>query len=148
MFGRQKQALFNTVDDSRATVYDFRRRFPYESYRPADYTLYSKLEESEMLPKLDAHLTVLLAGEVDEANGNMADSLIFDVAYAAVADLDRQRCNHGDMLRRLIARRQADREDFVKMLEERKRELSRLERDFKTTCRMLAKDSGEEVEYE
>ena len=62
MFGRKKkQAQFNTMDDSRVTVYDFKRRIQclFESYRSTDYRLYPGLSEEEMKPKIDRHLEAL-----------------------------------------------------------------------------------------
>lgn len=61
MFGKKKQqSLFNSIDDSRVTVYDFCLRssvdYGYESYRPVEYQLYHKLKEEEMIPRLDNHL--------------------------------------------------------------------------------------------
>ena len=54
MFNKKKQqSLYNSVDDSRSTVYDFTLRSTpvgFESYRTTEYTLYHKLDEAEMLP--------------------------------------------------------------------------------------------------
>ena len=72
MFGRKKKhAQFNTMDDSRVTVYDFKRRIQclFESYRSTDYRLYPGLSEEEMKPKIDRHLEALFAGDVDDGNG-------------------------------------------------------------------------------
>lgn len=73
MFGKKKaQTLFCAVDASKTVVHDFRLRsteIGVESYRTVEYRLYHKLEESEMLPKLEDHLTRLLAADADEANG-------------------------------------------------------------------------------
>lgn len=150
MFGRKKkkQASLNVLDDTRTVVDDFKRRVPIEGHRIVEYRMYHKLEEEEMLPKLDAHLEALFAGRVDCANANMLDNIIIGSAREAVSDLRRQRCIHSDLLRRLIARRKADREDFGRIVEERKRELAELQQGYEKTCRMLAKDSGEEDRYE
>ena len=55
MFNKKKQqSLYNSVDDSRSTVYDFTLRSTpvgFESYRTTEYTLYHKLDEAEMIPK-------------------------------------------------------------------------------------------------
>ena len=63
MFGKKKnQALFNAIDDSRIVVHDFRLRATqagFESYRTVEYRLYHKLEEAEMMPKLEEHLSKL-----------------------------------------------------------------------------------------
>ena len=80
MFKKKKrQSLYNSVDDSRSTVYDFTLRstpIGFESYRTTEYTLYHKLDEAEMLPRIDDHLEKLFAGNVDDANGYMLDFII------------------------------------------------------------------------
>ena len=89
MFGRKKQeqGLFNTMDDSRVMVHDFTRRYLYESYRSVDYRVFHKLCEEEMKPKLDQHLEALIAGEVDDANGDMLDNIIFGPYRESVPEL-------------------------------------------------------------
>lgn len=147
MFGKKKkaQAQFNTMDDSRVIVYDFMRRMKclFESYRPADYKLYPGLCEEEMKPKLDRHLEALFAGDVDDANGDMLDNIIFDPYRESVSYLNVQRLNHKDMNRRLIARRISDRADFERIRDERKVELGYLEQEYKDICnKMIAVEEG------
>lgn len=145
MFGRKKQeqGLFNTMDDSRVMVHDFTRRYLYESYRSVDYRVFHKLWEEEMKPKLDQHLEALIAGEVDDANGDMLDNIIFGPYRESVPELGVQRLNHKDMNRRLAARRTADREDFVRLGFERQEELARLEEEYKETCnKIMAAEEG------
>lgn len=142
MFGRKKkeQAQFNTMDDSRETVYDFMRRMHclYESYRPADYRLYPGLSEEEMKAKLDRHLEALFAGDVDDANGDMLDNIIFGPYRESVPYLNVQRFNHKDMNRRLVARRFSDRADFERIRDERKNELKQLEQEYDDVCSKMA----------
>lgn len=142
MFGRKKkeQAQFNTMDDSRVTVYDFMRRMQplFESYRSADYRPYLGLCEEEMKPKLDRHLEVLFAGDVDDANGDMLDNIIFGPYRESVPYLNIQRLNHKDMNRRLVARRVSDRADFERIRDERKEELERLEQEYEDVCSKMA----------
>lgn len=142
MFGRKKkeQAQFNMMDDSRVTVCDFIRRMHclYESYRPADYRLYSGLSEENMKPKLDKHLEALFAGDVDDANGDMLDNIIFGPYRESVPYLNVQRLNHKDMNRRLVARRVSDRADFERIRDDRKDELKQLEREYDDVCSKMA----------
>lgn len=149
MLGKKKEhSLFNEVDDNRTVVYDFRLRHFYESYRAVQYRLYHKLTESEMLPKLEDHLTKLLTGNsVDQANGDMLDTLLIGVAREALADLNRQHNNHQDMLRRLILRHKSDREDICKIKDQREAEYASLKSDYEKICRLLAKEC-KEVNYE
>lgn len=142
MFGRKKkeEAQFNTMDDSRVTVYDFKRRMQqlFESYRAADYRSYPGLSEETMKPKLDKHLEALFAGNVDDANGDMLDNIIFGPYRESGPYLNVQRLNHKDMNRRLVARRISDRADFARIREERQEELEFLEQEYKDTCSRIA----------
>lgn len=144
MFGRKKQkkALFHDVDDSRITAYDFRLRstiLGFESYRALEYTIYKELEKSVMIPKIDAHLSKLFSGNVDDANGNMVDSIILSVARKAVPDLNRQRYNHDDTLQRLIIRHNADMEDIRRITQDREKEYESIKADYDKVCMMMEK---------
>lgn len=144
MFGRKKQkkALFHNVDDSRITAYDFRLRstiLGFESYRALEYTIYPELEESVMIPKIDAHLSKLFAGSVDDANGNMLDSIILSVARKAITDLNRQRYNHDDTLQRLIIRHNADMEDIRRIVQDREKEYESIKADYDKVCMKMEK---------
>ena len=148
MFGKNKNpALFHAVDDSRAVVHDFRLRSSssngFESYRTVEYRLYPKLAEDVMIPKLEEHLEKLFAGSVDDANGDMLDAILFGAAREALPDLDRQYYDHTDMLRRLIIRRKADREDIRKIREDRAEEYESMKADYEKTCKMLNKEYEE-----
>lgn len=141
MLGRRKQALINVLENSKAIAYDFRRRgVPFEFYRVTDYQLYHKLKEQEMLPQLDTYLERLFNGDVDDGNANMLDSMILNAAREAGAELEMQHYGHGDILRRLIARRHADHEDYIRILRDRKKELEQLEAEYAETCRMVSKE--------
>lgn len=147
MFGKKKQqALFNAVDDSRSVVNDFRLRsteIGVESYRTVEYRLYHKLGEAEMLPLLDEHLTKLFAGDVDDANGDMLCGLVIGAALEALPDLGRQHYDHSDMLRRLIIRRKADREDLRRIRDDRMEEYETMKIDYDRTCKMLSREYEE-----
>lgn len=147
MFGKKKdQALFNAVDDSRTVVHDFRLRATqagFESYRTVEYRLYHKLEEDEMMPRLEEHLSKLFAGEVDDGNGDMLDAILFGVAREALPDLGRQHYDHSDTIRRLIIRRKADREDIRRIKEEREAECEAMRIDYEKTCKMLDRECKE-----
>lgn len=144
MFGKKKQqSLFNSVDDSRTVVHDFCLRsgidYGFESYRTVEYRLYPKLEEGEMIPRLGEHLNKLFAGEVDDANGDMLDAIIFGAAREALPDLGRQHYDHIDMLRRLINRHMADHNDIRRIKEEREKERDIMQADYDNICRLLSK---------
>lgn len=141
MFGqKKKKAQFNMMGDSRVTCYDFIRRFDelFESYRAADYKLYYRLSEEKMRPKLDQHLEELFTGDVDDANGDMLDSIILASYRESVTNLNVQRLNHKDMNRRLIAKRVSDYADFARIREERQKELEQLEKEYEDVCNKIA----------
>lgn len=148
MFGKKKnRALFNAVDDSRTVVHDFQLRSSgpngFESYRTMEYRLYHKLEEDEMIPRLEEHLDKLFAGAVDDANADMLDAILFGAAREALPDLGRQHYDHLDMLRRLIIRRKADREDLRRIRDDRVEEYESMKADYERTCRMLDRELEE-----
>ena len=147
MFGKKKnQALFNVVDDSKVVVHDFRLRSTHvgvESYRTVEYKLYPKLEEAEMMHKLEEHLSKLFAGDVDDANVDMLDAILFGAAREALPDLGKQHYDHLDMLRRLIIRRKADREDLRRIRDDRVEEYEAMKVDYERTCKMLGREYEE-----
>mgnify|MGYP001029328010 CR=1 FL=1 len=137
MFHRKKR-IVHSISDTKATVYDFQRRFPFENYRVRDYSLYYKLEDSALKRQLNRHLKALLAGDVDAGNANMLDGFLCSLAAEAVADLNLQQCEHQDMLKRLRARRHSDPEDFMKLLNNLRKDSRQLEEEYETVCQMLA----------
>lgn len=147
IFGKnKKQALLNAIDDSRAVVDDFRLRASkvgVESYRTMEYRVFHKLEEEQMIPLLDEHLNKLFSGEVDSANADMLDAILFDTAREGLVDINNQHCAHTDTLRRLIIRRKADREDLRRIRDDRVDELNSMKADYEITCKMLARDYKE-----
>ena len=146
MFNKKKQqSLYNSVDDSRSTVYDFTLRSTpvgFESSRTTEYTLYHKLDEAEMLPKIDDHLEKLFAGSVDDANGDMLDEIIFGAAREALPYLSKQHIDHNDTIRRFIVRRTADR-DIRRIRDERVKERDTMQMEYDKICKALEK--AEEV---
>ena len=143
MFNKKKQqSLYNSVDDSRSTVYDFTLRstpIGFESYRTTEYTLYHKLDEAEMLPRIDDHLDKLFAGSVDDANGDMLDEIIFGAAREALSYLSKQHIDHNDTIRRFIVRRTADRDDIRRIRDERVIERDTMQTDYDKICKALEK---------
>lgn len=143
MFNKKKQqSLYNSVDDSRSTVYDFTLRstpIGFESYRTTEYTLYHKLDEAEMLPRIDDHLEKLFAGNVDDANGDMLDEIIFGSAREALPYLSKQHIDHNDTIRRFIVRRTADCDDIRNIRDERIKERDMMQADYNKICKALEK---------
>ncbi len=143
MFGKQKKkGIFNILEDRRTVIHDFRLRtsrpLSCESVRAANYLLYHKLDEDEMLPRLDEHLNKLLAGEVDSANDDMLDAIIFAAAREGVPFLEQQRCEHADIIRRLIVARKANNEDLRRIRNERVVEYESLKAEYDELCRLSA----------
>lgn len=132
MFGKKKKQAAQPEPQA------LRRRPEYGEDRLTQYRLYPKLEEAYLLPILDRHLETLLSGEVDDGNGDLLDGIILAAAREAAPDLVRQRHDHTEALRRLNARRSSDREDFARILEQRRQELAALEAAHANTCRRIA----------
>ena len=96
-----------------------------------------------MIPRLEEHLNRLFTGSVDEANGDMLIDTIFGAAREALPDLGRQHYDHLDMLRRLIIRRKADREDLRRIRDDRVEEYESIKADYERTCKMLDREYEE-----
>ena len=144
MFGnkKQQQSLYNSVDNSRYKVYDFTLRstpIGFESYRTSEYTLYNKLDEAEMIPRIDDHLEKLFAGSVDDANGDMLDEIIFGAAREAFPFLSKQYIDHHDTIRRFIVRRTADLDDIRRIKDERVKERDTMQSDYDKICKAFEK---------
>ena len=76
---RKEDPLFYDVNDNRTTPQEFKLRSEsfFSDYRPIDYGLDAKLEENNMTERLEKHLERLFRGEVDDANGDALDNIIF-----------------------------------------------------------------------
>lgn len=99
-----------TVDDRTVVVNDFIRRTPFWSYRTVSYKDYSPLMNFGKV--IDEHLQELFKGQIDEANGDALDNLIFDIVRQAELDLADQRCKHRDMINSFGIRARGDRNSF------------------------------------
>lgn len=145
MFGKKKQphSLLNSVDDSKTIINSFCLRssneYGIESLRTVDYRRYHKLEETEMIPILEERFEKMAAGDVDDANGDMLNDIIFSAAFEAFADLKLQQSDHKDMIRRFIVCRKADREDILRVMQEREKEYDMLQNDFCKIDEMLSR---------
>ncbi len=143
MFGRKNNK--GTEEVKRREVHDFTLRsseLSFESYRTVDYRLYPQLSSEYMVPIIDAHLEKLLSGEVDDANGDMLDRLIFGPARMALPDLISQHVDHSDLLRRFIVRRNADQKDLEEILSQRQAELDDLNGEYENICRKIEEHGG------
>lgn len=80
----------------------------------------------------------LFSGQVDDANGDMLDAIIFGAAREALPDLGRQYYNHMDMLRRLIIRRKTDADDIRRIKEQREKERDLMQTDYENICGLLS----------
>ena len=143
MFGRKKNT--GTEEVKRREVHDFTLRsteLSFESYRTVDYRLFPQLSAKYMMPLIAAHLDKLLSGEVDDANGDMLDRLLFDPARMALPDLISQHVDHADVLRRFIVRRNADQKDLEEILSQRQIELDELNGEYESVCRKIDENGG------
>lgn len=137
---KRKHTQIQNMDESRAIVYDFRRRLiKFEGYRPAEYRLNPALKEEVVKPMLDRHLAKLFAGEIDDANGDVLDRLIFSGVREGKTDLVRQRYEHMDMIARLTAGWESDYQDIRQLRDLREEELEELISDYRITCKLEEK---------
>ena len=81
-----------SIDDSTKIV-SFRRQRPNAELRPVPYRPYAPLYQ-DLKKELDAYLDKLFAGEIDDANSDVLDSIITDRIRQAIRDLSDQRINH------------------------------------------------------
>ena len=108
-------APMKAVDNETEIVHDFNRRTPFWSYRPVAYRDYPAL--AGLKTQLDAFLDALFHGEIDEANGNVLDNLVFDVVRQAQADLRHQQISHRDTIKSFDVRSVSDRLAFQDKLD-------------------------------
>lgn len=79
------------------------------------------------------------AGNVDDANGDMLDEIIFGAAREALPYLSKQHIDHNDTIRRFIVRRTADRDDIRRIRDERIVERDTMQTDYDKICKALEK---------
>lgn len=147
MIGKKKmQSMFNSVDSTRTPYYGFclrtGRDYGIESLRTPEYSMLPGFTDAEMLPLLDEHFNKMAAGEVDEANGDMLNDLIFSKAFEGLSDLQHQKSDHTDMIRRFIVHRKADENDIERIKKEREDECIVLQNELEALNKMLS-DCGE-----
>ena len=112
-----------TVSESAEPV-TFTRPRPGAEIRPVDYRPYQPLYV-DLEKKMDEWLKVLLAGEIDDGNADVLDSLIIDTLHAALLDLSMQSVSHRDVIHDLSRQTVSARQVFEKKLETNRRELAR-----------------------
>lgn len=94
------------LDDTVEIVRDFNRRAPFWSYRTRAYQIYAPFDQFKT--SIDDYLDKLFQGEIDDANGDVLDALIFDLLRQAERDLDRQRTEHRDAITSFAIRAKCD----------------------------------------
>lgn len=115
------------VDDEMVVVRDFNRRTPFWSYRTAAYKPYPPF--AQFKAEIDAYLEKLFAGELDDGNGDVLDTMISDVLRQAERDLARQRTEHRDMIVSFGLRARSDRTAFEHELGKLRESLERNQRE-------------------
>lgn len=142
MFWKRKR-LFKEIDDNSSVVHDFRLRssaIGFESYRPVEYKLYHKLEEDKMIPKIDAYLSRLFRGEIEDHNGDVLDNILFAAFKEAIPFLGRQRYVHQDVIRRLTTRHYADYGDLKKIKRDREEEREAIKAEYVKFCKKFQRE--------
>jgi hypothetical protein len=106
----KKTTPTKVVDNTETVVYDFKLRAPFWSYRTVPYREYEPF--SGFTPEINSHLDKLFQGEIDDGNGDVLDNMICDMARQAEKDLDKQRTEHGDIIKSFDIRNRGDRTAF------------------------------------
>lgn len=98
MFFRRKEKSEpeQGIECRQEVVNDYNRRKPYWSYRPVNYEFCSSF--SELKNEIDGYLEHLFAGDIDDGNGDVLDSIILSRAKQAKCDLEIQRTHHRDII--------------------------------------------------
>ena len=111
------------VDDAPVVVRDFNRRTPFWSYRTTEYKPYPPFEQFK--DEIDAYLEKLFAGDIDDGNGDVLDTMISDVLRQAEHDLARQRTEHRDVIVSFGIRAKSDQTTYERELQKETEELER-----------------------
>ena len=96
-------------------VNDFQRRTPYWSYRTTGYTIYEPFMDYKT--EIDDYLARLFAGEIDDGNGDVLDSMISDMERQAEKHLWRQHSEHQDVIKSFELRMLGDKKAFTEEIE-------------------------------
>lgn len=138
-FWRKNKNNYPLINDKSEVVSDFKRRFPFENYRPVSYRVDAEFEEKNMFPLLNDQLKFLLQpnGGVDSGNDNMLNNMIIAKFLTAYANLTEQKGLHLKNNRRLAARWQADRSDFERLRDACVDELEELETAYEDATNQL-----------
>lgn len=105
------------VDDAPVVVRDFNRRTPFWSYRTSDYKPYPPF--ARFKEDIDAYLEKLFAGDIDDGNADVLDTMISDVLRQAEHDLAHQRTEHHDVIVSFGIRAKSDKLAFERELQKR-----------------------------
>ncbi len=96
-------------------VNDFVRRTPFWSYRAASYQIYEPFMGYK--EDIDRYLEKLFAGEIDDGNGDVLDSMISDMERQAEKHLLRQHSEHQDVIKSFELRMLGDRKAFEEQVQ-------------------------------
>lgn len=133
------------VDDAPVIVRDFNRRAPFWSYRTAEYRAYPPF--AQFKSEIDAYLDKLFAGEIDDGNGNVLDTMISDILRQAELDLEHQRTDHHDVIVSFGIRAKSDKTAFEKELQIRREALERNLQEQECIRKRLHNNEFMEVQY-
>ena len=120
----------NSQTSGEPEVVTFVRQRPYADFRPMDYRP-SPLLFEETEKKMEQWLSALFAGEIDDGNGNVLDSLIIDTVRLAMDDLADQHVTHLDRIRDLHLQFQAGKVHFEEQCKDAESLLEELEAEHK-----------------
>lgn len=151
--GKSKQrALISEVEASRNIVHDFRRRIPFEGYRPVNYSMPPEHDLELLKAKLDKELEKLTSAKsVDSGNEDCLAETILGFVRRGIPYLDDQALEHQDFLDRYSARLHSDYMDIEEILKLKEEQLKEVEKEHEFTKQQWNSYRGyelKEVNYE
>ena len=93
------------------------------------------------MPEIDSYLEKLFNGEVDSGNGDVLDMIIGSVTRQAKHALEKQHCNHRDIIKSFDIRAKSDKKAFEDQRSRLQAELDEMNEEFGCYKELIVKDS-------
>lgn len=114
------------IKEAYQLVYDFKRKYVYESYNPVSFSYFEQFCEEKLKKFVEKRVNQLDKNVLDATNCDFLDYNLFLKAKQALNDLSIQRTSHYHIIRRLQTRWQSDYKDVLNILELQNEELCKL----------------------
>ena len=121
-----KKSQNHQIKEAHQLVYDFKRKYAFESYNPVSFIYFEQFCEETLNKMIEKRVNQLDKNVLDAANCDFLDNSLLLKAKQALNDLSMQRTSHYHLIRRLQTRWDSDYRDIVNILELRNEELDKL----------------------